>query len=160
MSTTYTQESRRLILETPLGKDAFLLVSFTGVEELSKPFVFQLELLSEKDSIPAKDIVGKNVSFLMTLVDGARRYFNGFVRRFTYRGKDDRLNRYTMEIVPWLWFLTRRSDCRIFQNKTGGPDHRAGVHRRRLLRLHDRHQGRADRAQVSACSIARRISTS
>jgi type VI secretion system secreted protein VgrG len=115
---TYTQESRRLILETPLGKDALLLVSFSGVEELSKLFVFELDLLSEKDSIAPKDIVGKNVTFLMTQLDGNPRYFNGFVRRFTYRGKDDRQNRYTMEVVPWLWFLTRRSDCRIFQKKT------------------------------------------
>ena len=23
-----------------------------------------------------------------------------------------------MEVVPWLWFLTRIADCRIFQDKT------------------------------------------
>src|SRR5262249_15754938 len=27
--------------------------------------------------------------------------------------------RYHATIVPWLWFLTRTSDCRVFQRKTG-----------------------------------------
>ncbi|MCI0629481.1 MAG: type VI secretion system tip protein VgrG [Phycisphaerales bacterium] len=118
---TYTQENRRLAIETPLGKDALLLSGFSGTEEISRLFSFNLEMLSERGSIPAKDIVGKNVTFALELMDEdhTQRFFNGYVRRFTYRGKDDRLHRYTAEVVPWLWFLTRTTDCRIFPpNKT------------------------------------------
>jgi type VI secretion system secreted protein VgrG len=33
-------------------------------------------------------------------------------------GGDQRFTHYTIQIVPWLWTLTRTTDCRIFQNKT------------------------------------------
>lgn len=114
----YTQDKREIALETPLGKDVLLLTSFSGREAMSRLFSFQLETLSEKDSLQAKDIVGKNVSFRVDFPDGSHRWFNGFVNRFTYCGRGDRLNIYRAEVVPWLWFLTRTSDLRIFQEKT------------------------------------------
>jgi type VI secretion system secreted protein VgrG len=77
-----------------------------------------LDMLSEKESIAAKDIVGKNVTFSVEFPDGSPRHFNGVVNRFAYCGKGDRLNMYRAEVVPWLWFLTRTADCRIFQNKS------------------------------------------
>ena len=37
--------------------------------------------------------------------------------RFTQGETDDRLfTHYHAQVVPWLWFLTRQADCRIFQN--------------------------------------------
>jgi type VI secretion system secreted protein VgrG len=106
-----------MAIDTPLGKDALLLSSFVGTEEMSRLFHFDIEMLSEKDSIAANSIVGKNVTFSVQFADGSWRYFNGHVSRFAYCGKGDRLNMYRAEVVPWLWFLTRTSDCRIFQNK-------------------------------------------
>lgn len=115
---TYTQDTRPIAVETPLGKDALLLSAFSGVEEMSRLFRYQLELLSEKKDIAAKDIVSKNVTFHVEFPGGEKRYFNGVVNRFSYSGTGDRLSMYRAEVVPWLWFLTRTSDCRIFQNKT------------------------------------------
>ncbi|MBI4586172.1 MAG: type VI secretion system tip protein VgrG [Planctomycetes bacterium] len=117
MSTLYTQEGRGLALETPLGKDVLLLTHFSGREEMSRLFSYHLEMLSENDSIAPKDIVGKNVTVAVRLPDDSQRFFNGYVSRFSYCGTDDRLSRYTAEVVPWLWFLTMTSDCRIFQKK-------------------------------------------
>ena len=114
----YTQDDRALKIETPLGKDTLLLRSFTGHEELSRLFTFQMEFFSEKEGIAATDIVGKNVSFQVQMPDGDFRHFNGHVSKFGYGGKGDRLHNYRAEVVPWLWFLTRTSDCRIFQEKT------------------------------------------
>jgi type VI secretion system secreted protein VgrG len=115
---TYTQDQRRIAVETPLGKDALLLTSFEGQESMSRLFTYKLELLSTKDAISPQEIVGKNVTFWVEYADGSPRYFNGFVSRFAYCGKGDRLNIYRAEVVPWLWFLTRTSDCRIFQHKS------------------------------------------
>jgi type VI secretion system secreted protein VgrG len=111
------QEKRTLAVETPLGKDVLALVSFTGQEEMSRLFHYDLEMLSEKDSIPARQIVGKNVTFRIGLSSGTPSYFNGIVSRFSAGGGETGLRRYHAEVVPWLWFLTRTSDCRIFQNK-------------------------------------------
>lgn len=107
-----------MVIDTPLGKDVLLLSSFVGHEEMSRLYSFEMELLSEKDSISPNSIVGKSVSFSVQFADGSWRYFNGHVNRFAYCGRGDRLSIYRAEVVPWLWFLTRTSDCRIFQNKT------------------------------------------
>jgi type VI secretion system secreted protein VgrG len=114
----YTQSERPIALTTPLGPDALLLTSFSGHEEMSRLFTYDLEMLSEDDAIDAKKIVGKNVTFSVEFADGTPRYFNGFVSRFAYCGRNDRLSVYRAQVVPWLWFLTRKSDCRIFQDKS------------------------------------------
>jgi type VI secretion system secreted protein VgrG len=106
-----------MMIETPLGKDGLMLSSLVGQEEMSRLFSFDLELLSEKDSIAPNSIVGKNVTISVQYASGEWRHFNGFVSRFAFCGKGDRLNMYRAEVVPWLWFLTRTSDCRIFQGK-------------------------------------------
>lgn len=114
----YTQEHRPLAIETPLGKDALLLTAFSGTEELSRLFTYELEFLSEKKSIPDKDIIGKNVTFWVEFPDGKPRHFNGIVNRFAYCGTGDRLSLYRATVVPFFWLLTRTTDCRIFQEKT------------------------------------------
>ncbi len=115
---TYTQQNRLIAIDTPLGQDVLLLQGFTGSEGMSRLFSFHLDLLSEKKSILFKDIVGKNVTITTKLAGGKLRYFNGFVSRFAQSGSDQRFTRYQMEVIPWLWFLTRNADCRIFQKKT------------------------------------------
>jgi type VI secretion system secreted protein VgrG len=117
-ASNFTQENRLLAIDTPLGQDVLLLQGFTGHEGISRLFSFQLDLLSAKDSISFADIVGQNVTISVTLADQSQRYFNGCVSRFAQSGSDARFTRYQMEVVPWLWFLTRIADCRIFQNMT------------------------------------------
>jgi type VI secretion system secreted protein VgrG len=112
------QEKRALAVDTPLGEDVLVLASFAGEEEMSRLFHYRLEMFSEEDSIAAKKIVGKNVTFRAALADGTPRYFNGVVSRFAAGDRETGLRRYYAEVVPWLWFLTRTADCRIFQNKS------------------------------------------
>jgi type VI secretion system secreted protein VgrG len=114
----YTQANRRIAITTPLGKDALLLRGFTGTEAISQLFHFDLDLLSENDSVKFQDLVGKNVTLRIFDADGAERYWNGFISRFSQGSQDRRLTAYRAQMVPWLWFLTRTADCRIFQNKT------------------------------------------
>src|SRR5438876_516879 len=114
----YTQDNRFISIDTPLGKDVLLLQRFSGEEGLSRLFRFDLELLSEESSISFEKIVGRRVSLRVELADGGERYFNGFISRFAQSGSDDRFTYYQAEMVPWLWFLTRTSNCRIFQDKT------------------------------------------
>lgn len=114
----WTEKDRFLNIETPLGGDKFLLRSFSGYEAISQPFHFTLDMLSEDSAVNFDDMVGKNVSFSVRLADvNKARYFNGYVSRFEQLPGEERLTRYQAEIVPWLWFLTLSSDCRIFQNK-------------------------------------------
>lgn len=118
---SYSQQGKTIAIETPLGEDVLLLQGFSGSEGISQPFSLNLDLLSEEDSIKFTDIVGKNVTISVELADESLRYFNGCVSRFAQTSMDDRFTHYHAEVVPWLWFLTRNSDCRIFQN-LAAPD--------------------------------------
>src|ERR1700730_13463545 len=117
MAVAYTQENRLMAIATPLGDDALLLSSLSGEEGISRLFRLDLELLSTSESIDFNAIVGQNVTVRLTLADGKDRYFNGFISRFSQGGRDQNFVSYNAEMVPWLWFLTRTSDCRIFQKK-------------------------------------------
>lgn len=114
----YSQESRIIAVQTPLGDNVVLLQRLAGIEGISRLFTFHLDLLSENASIAFNDIVGQRVTITIHLASGATRYVNGFVSRFIQSGRDSRFAHYQAEVVPWLWFLTRNANCRIFQQKT------------------------------------------
>jgi type VI secretion system secreted protein VgrG len=115
----YEQSTRHLVVTSSLGKDVLLMTGFKGDEEISRPFNYQLELLSEKPDIAAKDIVGKPIAWSLQPTDGTPRHFHGIVNRFSAGGLQLRsLRHYRADIVPWLWFLSRSANCRIFQNKS------------------------------------------
>jgi type VI secretion system secreted protein VgrG len=113
-----TQDGRLLAVNTPLGKDALLLEVLEGTEEMSGLFRFNLVMLSERSSIAAADLIGKPVTIHLALAKGGSRCINGVVSRFAQGDYDHGLTHYFADVVPWLWFLTRTSDCRIFQKKT------------------------------------------
>ena len=114
----FTQEGRLLTIDTPLGTDVLLLLGMSGVEGISRLFTYDFSLLSENPSLSFSAIVGQRVTISIRKPDGVTRYINGFVSRFAQTGSDMRFTHYQAEVVPWLWFLTRNSDCRIFQNKS------------------------------------------
>lgn len=119
MASSISQANRLLRIATPLGPDKLLLRSFTGSEAISELFSFHLDLVSEDHAIDFDSLVGQNVTFGVLLADQQNfRYFNGFISRFAQLPVLGRLAHYQAEVVPRLWFLTRITDCRIYQNQT------------------------------------------
>lgn len=112
-----TQEHRLIsITDFSLGKDTFLLTSFSGDEFISGPFKFDIEVLSEDTDVDANKIVGKVAT--VTIQNDQQRKFNGFIKSFTFGEiQANNLRQYKMVMVPWLWFLTQTNDHRIFQEK-------------------------------------------
>jgi type VI secretion system secreted protein VgrG len=49
------------------------------------------------------------------------RYFSGYVSSFVQSPRAEGFYRYEATIVPWLWFLTRTADCRIFHSAMSEP---------------------------------------
>ena len=109
---------RVMEITTPLDADVLLFHGMHAREELSRLFEYQLDLLSPKKDINLDDILGKNVTIKLALPDDNTRYFNGYVTRFAQSGMYGRYHRYSAIVRPWLWFLTRTADCRIFQEMT------------------------------------------
>jgi type VI secretion system secreted protein VgrG len=115
---SFKQADRPIRIKTPLGEDALLVGSLTGTEQLGRPFRYELVLFSEGHEIDYKKLMGQNVTLFVEKEGTEPRYFNGFVSQFSQTDVEEDLAEYRAVVVPWLWFLTRSSDCRIFQNKT------------------------------------------
>ena len=109
--------TRAMEIVTPLGPDVLLFHQMRGREALSRMSDYQVTLLSRHD-IEFDDILGRAVSIRLALADGGPREFNGYVTRIAQHGTRGRYNRYRATVSPWLWFLTRTSDCRVFQDRT------------------------------------------
>ena len=114
-----TQATRIATLTTPLGGDTLVFHSLSISEELGRLFSLDIEAGSERGDLKADALLGKGVSVEMQCPRGGVRYFHGFVSRFNRIPRPGtRYFAYQLTAVPWLWFLTRHSDCLIFQNKT------------------------------------------
>jgi type VI secretion system secreted protein VgrG len=114
---TYAQAARPLTVTTPLGKDALLLVGFSGREDLSHLFSFQLDLVAENRSeVPFDKLMGQKVGVEIVLPGGGKRHFNGIVKSFRQGRRDFTFTYYRAEIVPQLWLWTKKVQSRIFQH--------------------------------------------
>ncbi len=113
-----TQSQRHAEIETKLGKDKLLLKSISGREELGRLFNYHAVLLDATGDVDGNDLVGTNVSVRLQVENGDTRYLNGYVCSVAFLGYERGLGTYHAEVVPWLWLLTKTSDCRIFQDKT------------------------------------------
>jgi type VI secretion system secreted protein VgrG len=115
---TIVQINRQLRIKTPLGRDKLLLYQLRAQETLGRLFNYQVELLSEDDTISFDDLLGKQVDIELGVTHGDIRTFNAFVSRFTQVGVRGDLFHYQAQLHPWPWFLTLTSDCRVYQNLT------------------------------------------
>jgi type VI secretion system secreted protein VgrG len=112
-----TQSHRLLAITTGLGADALLLTRFTLREKISAPFEIEAELAAT-DDVDLDKVVGHNATIRLELGKNGTRYLNGYVNRIVQTANVGNFVRYQATIVPWLWFLTRTSDCRVFQRKS------------------------------------------
>ncbi|WP_284427989.1 type VI secretion system tip protein VgrG, partial [Acidovorax sp. SUPP1855] len=109
--------TRRVTIQTPLGEQ-LQFRRLQGRESLSELFALDVDLLSESKSLDPKALLGKHATVEVETEGGGRRYLDGIVTRFGLQGEDHRYYAYRLRLQPWLWLATRKSDFRIFQNKT------------------------------------------
>ncbi|MEO7200482.1 MAG: type VI secretion system tip protein TssI/VgrG, partial [Dokdonella sp.] len=128
MSANLSTSNRMFFLTLKeYGEDDLLIQDMSGTEAMSKLFEFRLKLISARDDIDVRKIIGKTAILRIETWDsghmGGERHWNGYVSRFVRSGRTpstDGQDLYTYEcdIVPWFWFMTQHEDCRIFQNKS------------------------------------------
>lgn len=104
-----------LSLTTPLGKDTLLIDSLRGDEGISEPFRFRIAMTSGGADPDPKDMIGQHASVKIALHSGKERWIDGIVTRFSIAGATQGRLEYSMELRPWLWLLTLKSDFKIFQ---------------------------------------------
>ncbi|MCP4408414.1 MAG: type VI secretion system tip protein VgrG [Gammaproteobacteria bacterium] len=87
-------------------------------EELGRLFEYKIELLSSDEKIKLEDVLGQSMTVRLDLPNNNKRYFNGIVSRFDQTGRSAGFAVYQVTLRPWLWLLTRTTNCRIFQEMT------------------------------------------
>ncbi len=98
-----------------LDAAAFRVLRFTGVEEVSRLFRFDLELSSADRSLPFAGIIGKPATLTITR-SAEPAVIHGMVVHFEQAGHSPGAYAYRAVFVPRLWKLTLFHQSRIFQN--------------------------------------------
>lgn len=104
---------------TPLDPETLRFRSLDGQETLSSLYEFNVELVSQSASLDMNALLGKPLTLEIATLKGGVRHLGGHIARCAFRGRETDTPRtyvYTVTLRPWLWYLTRTTDCRIFQN--------------------------------------------
>ncbi|MGY4491399.1 type VI secretion system Vgr family protein [Pseudomonas sp. TE3610] len=112
----FSQSSRLVQVYSPLADNVLLLKDMGGVEELGRLFAYDLQLTSQDPAINLNLLLGKPMALGLGLDNGSTRYFHGVVSRCSQVNGRGQFASYQVTLRPWLWLLTRTSDCRIFQH--------------------------------------------
>jgi type VI secretion system secreted protein VgrG len=114
MPNPITQDQQKGKLTTPLGENALALSRFSGTEGLSGLFEFRIRAVSMQGGLDFASAVGKGSTITLTAQDDNKRYFHGVMTEARWAGTQEDLYIYQLVLRPWLWLLTRTSDCKIF----------------------------------------------
>lgn len=94
-----------------------LPISAKVTERISRIPTIEVHFYSENEDLPLEDIVGKSMHLLAVSEDGSsKRWFRGTCVSAEFVALLDVGGHFKAEVRPWLWFLTRRTDLRIYQN--------------------------------------------
>ena len=125
-SSDFIQASRVLKVKSPLGEDQLLPERMVVNEGVSQLFEIRLSVRAKKDAVKPEELIGRLVDVSVEVSQGddeegggVRRPFNGLVTELHEGPPITRgLRSYAMTIRPQMWLLSRRSDCRIWMDKT------------------------------------------
>jgi type VI secretion system secreted protein VgrG len=107
-----------ITLTSPLPAEELIFESMAVSAGLSMLGEMHIGLLSPSADLKPEDLLGKPVTTHVELRNDEKRHFNGYVTHFSIGAHRGRHYGYRATVRPWLWFLTRTSDCRIFQEQT------------------------------------------
>lgn len=98
------------------GEELFLIgaVVEEGLSTLTRTMV---EFVCSNRALDLKTVLGTKMRVVMDNADGGVRKFPGTCVAIEYLGSETGPAHFSAEIRPWLWFLTRTKECRIFQEK-------------------------------------------
>lgn len=107
--------NRTFNLNSPFG-DTLRFDRLTGHEGVSQLFEFRLECTSDSPDLLPADALGRCFSIEIDRGDEAPRHLSGHCTGFRASGREGDRHAYEAILRPGLWYATRRTDFRIFQN--------------------------------------------
>ncbi len=113
--STLELENRNLRMEGDYTAENLYVKSAKVVEGLSKLTETKLEFITKDKTLELKKIVGSRVTLCVDDPDEEERTFTGRCISAEYIGLSQGMGHYLAHIRPFLWFLTRGKESRIFQ---------------------------------------------
>jgi type VI secretion system secreted protein VgrG len=115
-------EVRTLSMKAPKGPEELVLVRLTADERLGLPYRIEADVLSQDPTLKAKDFLtlSFSASAVVNVMDrDVERHFHGVISEFHRLGPGPGgTMTYRLVVVPGLWRLGLRKNCKIFQDKT------------------------------------------
>jgi len=119
MSDTLRQDQTIAQLNTPLGADKLVLVSYDCTEGVSEKFQIRIDALSKEKGINFDSAIGQNCTITVKMVTGDKRYFDGILTEAHWLGGNDQgEHAYQLVLESWLWLCSFRRNSLIFHEKT------------------------------------------
>jgi type VI secretion system secreted protein VgrG len=106
-----------LELQAAAPLDSLWVQSMSGTEALNGLFVIELACRSTDATLDLEAALGQHVTVGLGAASKVR-LLDGMCSRIRQRPADSGYALYTLELRPWLWWLTLSSDNRIFQSKS------------------------------------------
>ncbi|QPH54093.1 type VI secretion system Vgr family protein [Pontivivens ytuae] len=110
-------EGRQIRLELPGKLKGFLMRAEVN-EGLSRITETTIEFMSPDLDIDLQKLVGERLSLEIDAPKDKVRHFQGRCVAAEFLGSHAGRGYFRAAVRPWLWFLTRNTDCRIFQDKS------------------------------------------
>jgi type VI secretion system VgrG family protein len=101
-----------------IGPDLFHVVAFDGVEAISQPFRFEVDLISQDADIDLQALVGKAATLEISRDDTIRNIHG--VISIMEKGEETQFDTYSYKavLVPRLWLMSLSSQNQIHQEQT------------------------------------------
>lgn len=109
-------DGRNISVSTALG-DTLTFSQMEGFDEISACFHYELGLVSKDINVKHEDLLGTPATITINMESG-KRFFHGIIDEFAFHEYREDYAHYRAVLRPWLWFLSYRSDNRIFQKKS------------------------------------------
>ncbi len=112
------QVLREMRLSTRQGEDLFHVEGFLAREEISRPFLWTVDVVSDDREVDLENLLRDPVLLTLVMSDDEKLFLHGRVRRARQTGVEETHGSYQLEIVPTLWFASLTRNVRIFQDQT------------------------------------------
>ncbi|MEN8218126.1 MAG: type VI secretion system tip protein VgrG [Pseudomonadota bacterium] len=113
---TLAANLERYLFEVSGSDEELRVLSFGITEGLSQLFSIDLEIVAENDELNFEQIIGQAGALtIQQYEEEESRYLHGIISRFEQGASGLRFTTYSATIVPKIWYLMHRHNCRIFQ---------------------------------------------
>lgn len=114
----YLTDKKFSFVSTALDSETFAVVQFKGSEALSKPYEFEIMLVTEQSDIDLNSVLQQPASFTFHRETGEDVIWNGIVAQFEQLHNFNLYTFYRAVLVPKLWWLQLTYHNQLFLDKT------------------------------------------